>query len=72
MRVNGLPISSGYQSFRGHLTLAEYYEDHVIGGADAFLVEAATFETFGSALVSKLRRELADATGTGARDAQQA
>jgi hypothetical protein len=59
MRVNGLPISDGYVTFPGQPTLTEYYEEHVKGGRNAFIIEAENCETFGAALVSKVRREIA-------------
>ena len=59
VRVNGLAIRGGYQTFPGVITLPEYYEDNVKGGAGAFVIEAESFETFGATLVAKLRREIA-------------
>ena len=58
IRVNGLAIRGGYQTFPGVITLPEYYEDNVKGGASAFVLEAESFETFGATLVAKLRREI--------------
>ena len=58
IRVNGLAIRGGYQTFPGVITLPEYYEDNVKGGASAFVLEAEGFETFGATLVAKLRREI--------------
>jgi hypothetical protein len=58
IRVNGLAIRGGYQTFPGVITLPEYYEDNVKGGATAFVMEAEGFETFGATLVAKLRREI--------------
>ena len=36
-----------------------YYEKNVIGGPDAFLVVAESFQAFGQAIVSKLIKEIA-------------
>jgi hypothetical protein len=58
IRVNGLAIRGGYQTFPGVITLPEYYEDNVKGGGGAFVMEAESFETFGATLVAKLRREI--------------
>jgi hypothetical protein len=39
--------------------LTAYYENNVIGGPGAFVIEAENFESFGRLLVSKLIREIA-------------
>jgi hypothetical protein len=39
--------------------LTAYYENNVIGGPGAFVLEAENFETFGQLLVSKLVKEIA-------------
>ncbi len=39
--------------------LKAYYENNVIGGPGAFVVEAEGFETFGQSIVSKLIKEIA-------------
>jgi len=59
IRINGLAIDSGYPLFPDEPTLIEYYEEHVRGGDRAFVIEANDFETFGAALASKVRREIA-------------
>jgi hypothetical protein len=41
--------------------LTAYYENNVIGGPGAFVVEAESFEAFGQLLVSKLVKEIAAA-----------
>ena len=41
--------------------LTAYYENNVIGGPGAFVVEAQNFESFGQLLISKLIKEIADA-----------
>ena len=41
--------------------LTAYYENNVIGGPGAFVVEAESFEAFGQLLVSKLVKEIAQA-----------
>jgi hypothetical protein len=43
----------------GQPTLTQYYEEQVIGGAKAFVIDADRWEVFGAALISKLRREIA-------------
>jgi hypothetical protein len=39
--------------------LKAYYENNVIGGAGAFVLEAQSFETFGQSIISKLIKEIA-------------
>ena len=39
--------------------LTAYYENNVIGGPGAFVVEAENFESFGQSLISKLIKEIA-------------
>ncbi len=41
--------------------LAKYFEDNVIGGPGAFVMEAENFQSFGQALIGKLVAEIADA-----------
>jgi hypothetical protein len=41
--------------------LTAYYENNVIGGPGAFVVEAKGFEAFGQSLISKLIKEIAEA-----------
>jgi len=41
--------------------LTAYYENNVIGGPDAFVVEAHSFESFGQSLITKLMKEIAEA-----------
>jgi len=63
--INGLVILSAvplatnptHTHPQGGLTL--YYENNVIGGPGAFVLEAEGFETFGQLLVSKLVKEIA-------------
>jgi hypothetical protein len=43
--------------------LTAYYENNVIGGPGAFVVEAESFEAFGQLLVSKLVKEIAQGPG---------
>jgi len=59
IRINGLAIDNGYPRSPGEPQLLEYYEEHVRGGHRAFVIEANDFETFGAALVAKVRREIA-------------
>jgi hypothetical protein len=42
--------------------LTAYYENNVIGGPGAFVVEAQGFEAFGQLIISKLVKEIAQAT----------
>lgn len=42
--------------------LTAYYENNVIGGPGAFVLEAAGFETFGQLIISKLVKEIAALT----------
>ncbi|HLJ20374.1 MAG TPA: DUF1194 domain-containing protein, partial [Stellaceae bacterium] len=51
--INGLPILSEYDALDG------YYEDHVIGGAGAFMEVVKDYSTFSKAVLSKLVREIA-------------
>ena len=44
--------------------LTAYYENNVIGGPGAFVVEAQNFEAFGQSLISKLIKEIALAAPT--------
>jgi hypothetical protein len=41
--------------------LTAYYENNVIGGPGAFVVEAESFQSFGQLLISKLIKEIAQA-----------
>jgi hypothetical protein len=64
--INGLPIlgdpewASHTRTPVGSPTLTRYYEEHVIGGTGAFLVEAHGYRDIGRALVRKLVLEVAD------------
>ena len=58
IRVNALAIDDGYPRFPGQPSLPDYYAAHVTGGPRAFVVAADGFESFGAALVAKLRREI--------------
>ena len=51
--INGLPILSDYEF------LDSYYEEHVIGGAGAFMEVVKDYSSFGKAVLSKLVREIA-------------
>ena len=46
--------------------LTAYYENNVIGGPGAFVLEAESFDAFGQLLISKLIKEIADAGGIDA------
>jgi hypothetical protein len=45
--------------------LKAYYENNVIGGPGAFVLEAQSFESFGQLIISKLIKEIAALTGPG-------
>lgn len=51
--INGLPILSDYDALDG------YYEDHVIGGAGAFMEVVKDYSSFSKGVLSKLVREIA-------------
>ena len=55
--INGLPI------LNEDATLDSYYQDNVIGGPGAFKIPVKDFDSFKQALMSKLVREIAGATG---------
>lgn len=61
--INGLPILALEP------WLDAYYRDHVIGGAGAFLIAAATFEEFAQAIRRKLITEIAGLSRTDVRSA---
>jgi hypothetical protein len=52
--VNGLPILSVEPGLNG------YYRDFVIGGPGAFMVPAASYDTFAEAILKKLITEIAE------------
>lgn len=52
--INGLPIATYYEP-----GLADYYEQHVIGGPGAFIIVAKGFDDFARAIAAKLVREIA-------------
>jgi hypothetical protein len=53
-----LPTNPAHTNPPGGLTA--YYENNVIGGPGAFVVEAQSFEAFGQLLIGKLIKEIAD------------
>lgn len=57
--INGLPILEGDEA----ATLEAWYQDHVIGGSNAFLVPAASFDDFGRALRRKFVTEMSALPG---------
>ncbi|WP_207483255.1 DUF1194 domain-containing protein [Arenibaculum pallidiluteum] len=60
--INGLPIINDRPNPFGTYTpkdLDAYYEREVIGGPGAFVMVAESFQTFGSAILAKLLREIA-------------
>lgn len=58
--INGLPVIND-RPFFGERDLDLYYEANVIGGSGAFMMVARSFDAFGSAILSKLIREIAEA-----------
>jgi len=52
--INGLPILEGAEA----ATLDGWYRDHVIGGPNAFLVPAMSFDDFGRAIRRKFVTEM--------------
>ena len=52
--INGLPIKAGREAE----TIAPWYEQHVIGGAAAFLLPANGYEDFGRAIRQKFIIEI--------------
>ncbi|MBS0241128.1 MAG: DUF1194 domain-containing protein [Proteobacteria bacterium] len=63
--INGLPI------LEVEPDLAEHYRNNVIGGPNAFLVEAKTFAEFSDAILKKLIIEIADGRPQGIRLADE-
>jgi hypothetical protein len=62
--INGLPILNDRPNPFGGVPPVDldlYYERNVIGGAGAFQIPAKDFHAFGSAIIAKLIREIADA-----------
>ena len=71
--INGLPILNGRPGpggWPGATDLDAYYEANVIGGAGAFIVPAADFDAFATAIRTKLVREIADLPGAGAAEGE--
>ena len=70
--INGLailsakPMSTNPRHTHPPGGLAAYYQANVIGGPNAFVVEAAGFDDFGRSLIGKLIKEIADAGGIDA------
>jgi hypothetical protein len=70
--INGLailsdkPMSTNPRHTHPPGGLAAYYQANVIGGPNAFVVEAAGFDDFGRSLIGKLIKEIADAGSTDA------
>lgn len=64
--INGLPIIDDRPNPWGGpppRDLDLYYQDHVIGGAGAFMMPATGFKNFGQAILAKLIREVAGLPG---------
>ncbi len=51
--INGLPIEADEPG------IGRFHREHVIGGADAFVVVAADYDAFAEAILAKLVREIA-------------
>lgn len=49
-RINGIAI--------GGTSLKNWYEDNIMGGTDAFVLQATSFDTFGEAIYKKLYHEI--------------
>jgi hypothetical protein len=58
--INGLPIGSDVENGE---TITEYYERHVIGGPGSFVIPADSAAEFQWAIMYKLIREVASASG---------
>jgi hypothetical protein len=54
--INGLPI--------GDQSLADYYQQNIVGGRGAFLTPANSFEDFEASILEKLTREIQGDIGT--------
>jgi Protein of unknown function (DUF1194) len=59
--INGLPILAIEPD------LEEFYRDNVIGGPGAFVIPAASFETFADAILKKLVIEISEIEGSRRR-----
>ncbi len=65
--INGLvilsevPLPTNPQHTHPPGGLTAYYENNVIGGPGAFVLEAENFESFGQLMISKLIKEIAEA-----------
>jgi hypothetical protein len=63
--INGLvilsetPLSTNPSHTHPEGGLTAYYENNVIGGPGAFVIEARGFEAFGQLIISKLVKEIA-------------
>jgi Protein of unknown function (DUF1194) len=57
--INGLPILALEPG------LDQYYQNNVIGGPNAFMIVAETYETFAEAVLKKLVTEIAEAPSEG-------
>ena len=55
--INGITITHDYRSV-GDQSLTEWYTNDVAGGTDSFVIEAAGFQDFSSALTTKLTAEI--------------
>ena len=53
--INGITIGSS--------SVNQFYIDNVVGGADAFSINAASFSDFSKAIIDKLEREITTPTG---------
>ena len=54
-RINGIAIG-------GSSNVESFYQDHIIGGSDSFLLTADTFGDFSTAIAQKLRAEIGGGT----------
>src|SRR5262245_16832069 len=69
IKINGLvtvteaPVGTAPTHTNPAGGLTAYYQNNVIGGPGAFVVEAEGFESFGQSLIGKLIKEIAEAAG---------
>jgi Protein of unknown function (DUF1194) len=61
--VPGFPVPASPSHTNPLGGLRAYYENNVIGGPGAFVVDAGGFESFGQSLIGKLIKEIAEAVG---------
>jgi hypothetical protein len=60
--INDHPVAQNFAHVQPPGGLDKYYEENVIGGAGAFVIVVRDFQAFAAAMVSKLIKEIADAS----------